>query len=767
MKTLKCISITLLITLILSISGYAQVWSPVGKGISAKSGKLISATDGVNMYVADKKFVHKWNGLAWSVLPQLPLTSNYEFYDIKILDTTLYAIVYQSWGSMNIQLFTFKGQQWTAQVIPGYAPWSMHLVNNEIYFAHALQGSGGIYSFDGNSFTARGYAGFPYLHRPRGFVQYNGDIYMGGEGLSTTSPSAIRKYNSVTDRWEEAVHYISGASGLIDDFTLFTHQNKLWAVSGDSSLFIVDRDTLFFQSKLNHTVDNVVMHNGDIYLQGYQSTLTRFDGTTLSTVMGPNDISDIDTLKGTLYAFSYSEDSLNGIEYNYAFRTSGTMSMLTGNTYLDNNSDCFRNTTEPNVGNAIVSLGNFNTSSGKNGQYAISSPAGTYSIDTAFYPGAMAKNLVMSCPLPTVINLGAGQSLTQDIAFENTVAVDMQTFLSSNTGWRARYGFTESYQVDVNNAGNSTSASTTVNVEIPGTVTIISTQPAPSQINGNVYSFDFLNVQPLESRKVKITAKVDTANNAIGGTLVWRASLNVQIGDSDLTDNSDTLIQTIVGAVDPNDKQANASQIAPTTKRVDYHIRFQNTGSDTAYKVTVVDTLDMTLPITHVLINSASHSYSLSLKNNILIWEFDNIMLPDSSVSFLGSQGFVRFSAGIDPSASVGDTIKNNAQIYFDYQPPVHTNHAKTAIVKNVSLPEYADPLQIDIYPNPAQNELYILNRENKTIAFQLIDVTGKTVVKFTVLPDQREEISVQTLSPGLYFLKCKAGTYKVLITSD
>jgi uncharacterized repeat protein (TIGR01451 family) len=72
----------------------------------------------------------------------------------------------------------------------------------------------------------------------------------------------------------------------------------------------------------------------------------------------------------------------------------------------------------------------------------------------------------------------------------------------------------------------------------------------------------------------------------------------------------------------------------PTGKALNYVIRFQNTGTDVAYKVVVVDTLSEHLDISTLQIGAASHPYKMTVSGKgkpILTFTFDNIMLPDSS----------------------------------------------------------------------------------------------------------------------------------------
>ncbi|QHT66760.1 T9SS type A sorting domain-containing protein [Rhodocytophaga rosea] len=138
----------------------------------------------------------------------------------------------------------------------------------------------------------------------------------------------------------------------------------------------------------------------------------------------------------------------------------------------------------------------------------------------------------------------------------------------------------------------------------------------------------------------------------------------------------------IIDSYDPNDKLVSPvgvteNHYTPTNRALDYTIRFQNTGTDYAYKVVVVDTLSEYLDISTLKMGAASHGYQLNVSGKgrpVLTFTFDNILLPDSTTDQEGSNGYVKFS--IKPLAGIAEKtiIENLADIFFDYNEPVRTN---------------------------------------------------------------------------------------------
>ncbi|MBI3134422.1 MAG: VCBS repeat-containing protein [Bacteroidetes bacterium] len=145
---------------------------------------------------------------------------------------------------------------------------------------------------------------------------------------------------------------------------------------------------------------------------------------------------------------------------------------------------------------------------------------------------------------------------------------------------------------------------------------------------------------------------------------------------------SDSLFQTVVCAYDPNDKIAEPAGIDslgfidPNTEEIEYTIRFQNTGNDTALTVVIKDQLDPNLNWQSFVPLAASHSMTVAgNQDGKITFTFNSILLPDSNVNEPASHGFVKYRINLLPGVPVGTTIENKAEIYFDLNPPVVTNN--------------------------------------------------------------------------------------------
>lgn len=168
-----------------------------------------------------------------------------------------------------------------------------------------------------------------------------------------------------------------------------------------------------------------------------------------------------------------------------------------------------------------------------------------------------------------------------------------------------------------------------------------------------------------------------------------------------------------VGSFDPNDKAAYPTgygqpHYIKRGQEIEYKIRFQNTGTDTAFTVVLLDTLSAYLDPVTVRPGAASHPYSFELiDGNVLRFTFTDIMLPDSNVNEPASHGFVQFNVQQQPALELGAVIENSAAIYFDFNEAVITNTVYHTIGENFiqvvnQVVEAGAPGPVKVYPNPA-----------------------------------------------------------------
>ncbi len=228
--------------------------------------------------------------------------------------------------------------------------------------------------------------------------------------------------------------------------------------------------------------------------------------------------------------------------------------------------------------------------------------------------------------------------------------------------------------------------------------------------------------------------------------------------------------QEVIGSWDPNDKKGtpkgvDAPKYIEETDELEYKIRFQNTGTDTAFLVVIRDTLAPELDVSTVVSGASSHAYDFRIYGqSILEWSFDNILLPDSNVNEPESNGFVKFKVKQTPGNPGGTRIENRAAIWFDFNAPVITNTEFHTIgedflqVAAVYVSEAYSPLKIEVYPNPFTDYTVIELKGTPPDHYDLeiFDTSGNQVKAQSVKQGNRFVIRAGSLSKGMYFFRIR-----------
>jgi uncharacterized repeat protein (TIGR01451 family) len=225
---------------------------------------------------------------------------------------------------------------------------------------------------------------------------------------------------------------------------------------------------------------------------------------------------------------------------------------------------------------------------------------------------------------------------------------------------------------------------------------------------------------------------------------------------------SSQLCMTVSGPYDPNSKSAypegyGSQHIVRMGTPLDYVIRFQNTGTDTAFTVVLRDTLSRWLDHSRVEMTGASHPCELYLVgDSILHISFRNIMLPDSNTNMKGSEGYAAFRVYPKPGMEPGTLVDNRAAIYFDFNKPVITNNVRRKYDNWVLVLADKNPagglLNVKVYPNPFVDNVTIELPENASggsHSFELFDTDGR-LIKQTTFEGRRLTLNRDQLPAGV-----------------
>ncbi|MBK9742664.1 MAG: T9SS type A sorting domain-containing protein [Saprospiraceae bacterium] len=312
----------------------------------------------------------------------------------------------------------------------------------------------------------------------------------------------------------------------------------------------------------------------------------------------------------------------------------------------------------------------------------------------------------------------------------------------------ARPGFVASYKIVWENVGNQIESGTLNFTYDETLLDYISATQTADQVADGIIKWNFSNLLPFEKREITVTLKVnrptDTPAVNAGDKLYMTASI---------LDNIFTLENTVVGSYDPNDKTClQGDRVHPDMigKYVDYLIRFENTGTYAAENVVVKDIIDTKrFDVSTLQITDASHEVYTRIEGNKVEFIFENIQLPFDDAN---NDGYIAFKIKTLSTLQLGDSLKNLADIYFDYNFPIRTNEAQTTVaLPSFTLDWVSD---INVYPNPVSDILH-LQTEETWMKAEIFDVSGR-IIRSASLSSQ--SIDVSTLESGTYFVRLRNG---------
>lgn len=444
----------------------------------------------------------------------------------------------------------------------------------------------------------------------------------------------------------------------------------------------------------------------------------------------------IELQDGGILACSGIFNTASGDPYVWVIRTDANGNTLTnqigGVAFRDENADCEQDAGEIPLQNvSIIAKSNnytFSATSWEDGTFDMPLLAGNYTLSVA-QPGTYWSY----CNFPNPVNISSSND-TVFLPLGARAIVDCPELVVSLGSPVFRRCFDNNYfTVQYHNYGTAPAEDAYVNITLPAELIYISSTVPLAGQNGQTYTFNLGTVGVGEGGVFTINFKVD-CDVPLGETLCATAQIFPDTLCIPTTEarTFNRFCLPVVASYDPNDKTAfldgkpEASKIAPD-KSLEYLIRFQNTGTDTAFNIVITDTLTTLLDPGSVVPGASSHPYTFSLRDGkVLVFSFNDILLPDSNTNEAASHGFVKFSIKQKAGNPLGVFLKNKAAIFFDFNDPVITNETSLVISNSVGTQEPSELFQAQVWPIPASESVTIQTPGSAILGWKLMDATGK-----------------------------------------
>jgi len=313
----------------------------------------------------------------------------------------------------------------------------------------------------------------------------------------------------------------------------------------------------------------------------------------------------------------------------------------------------------------------------------------------------------------------------------------------------------------------------------------------------NRLEWSYENLEPFEMREFEVSLLLNSPLDDLplfGGEFL-QYNLIVYDSDENIQCTLLSLSEEVVNSFDPNDKQCLEGQMLSEEyigDFVNYLIRFENIGTAAARNVVVKDLINTSMfDISSFELGTCSHEVKYRKSNiNELEFYFEDIQLSHLEGE---NMGYINYRIKSLPSLALGDSLTNQAEIYFDFNPPIITNEEKSTFgnfgididldgftndidcddfnpninpsieeIPNNGIDENCDGLDImsstatfgyfsvNVFPNPVNNVIYIETEESLSFELSLINSNGKVINTFY----NKNRIDVSTLPFGIYFLK-------------
>lgn len=413
--------------------------------------------------------------------------------------------------------------------------------------------------------------------------------------------------------------------------------------------------------------------------------------------------------------------------------------------------------------------------SDEQGNFAMVLDSGTYTLKPQ-----LQNNYFIATPTSTTITLPKDTIPQQFCITPNGIHHDVSVTIIPLRD--ARPGFSDAtYKIVIKNKGNQIENGTVLFNYDESRQDYISSTSTPLSLSSGELIFSFSNLQLFATYEIIVTMRTNapTDNPAVnvGDVIQLSVTANLDNGTRDefFKDNFQNIRQTVVGSFDPNDKTCLEGDIITPTlvgDFVHYLIRFENTGTANAENIVVTDFIDLnTFDISTLEITSTSHNCKTLISNgNKVQFVFDNINLPFTEPL---KHGYVAFKLKLKNNLGIGDSLKNKADIYFDYNLPITTNTADSRIDNITVIKTNANKEgSLSLYPNPS-NGNFIVNFESpvrQTIIVKIVAINGNVVYEQNLYHNYQSQLQLnQNLPAGVYLITVNSEkeqyTQKLIIT--
>jgi hypothetical protein len=569
---------------------------------------------------------------------------------------------------------------------------------------------------------------------------------------------------------------------------------------------------------LNETSRFALGHDGLMLLgkpNGTTDILKRFNGVVWDNVnLGLNDIQvvemwDIATTKGLTCLSGHFRDNKTGQSFNfilgskkgwkigeslfdedpimleategeiYAFgdfdfrslsqigEITDNASIISGQVYEDKNDNCVKDGDESGlpVARILISPGDLVYFTQPDGTYEIPIPKGKYTITFD-----LGYNYKYGCThvVTTTVDQARNYLLPDLTAVKLPDVVNLGLNAMIKNGWKLVRDQHNEILLIASNEGTTTIKKAELSLKMGDWWEKLEIKPEPTRVEGDTYYWDVEDLKEGEEFAIvisgEIKAELDEYNDFCFTGDVMSPQEDVNNGDNRAAAELHT-----EDDIDPITKQSSfGSWYTPNETTVAYQIRFENELDQVINYVQVKDTFDVDLypkrkALERLVLGEGAKS-TLDIKNItdangdrrfMMTWTSENANMAPVSVTDGSNVGFAWVEFYLhELSLKAGTELCNRAEVRFDNSEWLSTN---TVCSKSVNLsepPVDAPKSEVEMYPNPANDQVTLKNNSIERRYVEVYDNLGQLVNATTIEALQEASLDVSDLAFGVYFVK-------------
>jgi gliding motility-associated-like protein/uncharacterized repeat protein (TIGR01451 family) len=420
---------------------------------------------------------------------------------------------------------------------------------------------------------------------------------------------------------------------------------------------------------------------------------------------------------------------------------------IAGNVHIDTSLNCMDDSLNPGQRLSNVKMVLINASNSQdsmvvtgNGEYSFDTYAnGNYSVylDTLEIPVSVLcpsngiQNVTLSGIDTLKPNINFGVKCNEIDAGVKTIIGRFRPAVLSHVNIKA--GDLAQYY---NLSCGISNISATVTTVLSGPVSFVqatANSVIPNSVSGNVITYFIPDITIVDfNTAFNIDVITDVSAN-IGNSVCITTTISNITNEQNTTNNSLHICFDVVNSFDPNEKTVTPKDDSEPGDELIYTVYFQNTGSDTAYKVVVLDTLSSNLDWNTFEFMNASHEVVVRRNADIVNFTFNDINLLDSVHNEPQSHGWLQFKIKLKNNLAWGTKTVNLASIYFDYNSAIVTNEAVNFIGSDTTYLTTKHPVILPTAFTPNSDDLndtwHILNTtylQRKKVRVDRIVVTNR-----------------------------------------